>query len=164
MQYRALAAVLMICPGLAFGAAYKCVKAGKVRYQDTPCAAGASGGEVNLPPGTEPSPAAEADATSELESTKAWLKNSQDDREKASLDRQIHNAEVDRDHLQVEMDGELAKLQVKKLYAKNNLAGATWEQSISTEMSAVTQKYDAKMRAAEIHIADLKAQRAKYSP
>lgn len=39
------------------------------------------------------------------------------------------------------MKKEIAYLRYKKLYSRNNLAGATWEESISTEMEAVTSKY-----------------------
>jgi len=39
------------------------------------------------------------------------------------------------------MESELRQLRRKKLRANNNGAGATWEASISEEMSAVTQKY-----------------------
>lgn len=39
------------------------------------------------------------------------------------------------------MEQELAALRIKKMQANNNLAGATWEQSISTEMSVVVEKY-----------------------
>lgn len=41
------------------------------------------------------------------------------------------------------MEQELAALRAKKMQANNNLAGATWEQSISTEMSVVVEKYKA---------------------
>lgn len=41
----------------------------------------------------------------------------------------------------VQMEGELAELRRKKGLANNNLAGATWEQSISSEMQAIVQKY-----------------------
>jgi len=43
-------------------------------------------------------------------------------------------------------------LSEKKKYATNNLVGATWEQSISFEMSAVTSKYDALIDSAEAKI------------
>ena len=47
---------------------------------------------------------------------------------------------------------ELTDLSEKKKYAANNFAGATWEQSISFEMSAVTSKYDALIDSAEAKI------------
>ena len=41
------------------------------------------------------------------------------------------------------MQDEMAAIQSRKAQAKNNLAGATWEQSLSTEMQAVASKYQA---------------------
>lgn len=43
-------------------------------------------------------------------------------------------------------DDDLRALQDKKLTASNNLAGATWEGSISSEMSAVATRCDTKNR------------------
>ena len=43
-------------------------------------------------------------------------------------------------------------LSEKKKYAANNFAGPTWEQSTSSEMSAVTSKYDALIDSAEAKI------------
>lgn len=40
------------------------------------------------------------------------------------------------------MDQELDAIRNKKRYANNTLAGATWEQSLSTEMNAVTSRYN----------------------
>lgn len=43
-------------------------------------------------------------------------------------------------------DRELAALSAKKSRANNNLAGATWEVSISSEMTAVATRCDTKAR------------------
>ncbi|MBF0219911.1 MAG: hypothetical protein HQL49_10350 [Gammaproteobacteria bacterium] len=43
------------------------------------------------------------------------------------------------------MEQELNALKAKKRFAANNAAGAQWEQSISDEMLAVTQKYKVKI-------------------
>lgn len=42
-----------------------------------------------------------------------------------------------------QMAQEIDQLRQRKSLARNNLAGATWEQSLSSEMQAVTQKYQA---------------------
>jgi hypothetical protein len=49
-----------------------------------------------------------------------------------------------------ERDIKLEQLELKKYRANNNLAGATWEQSISTEMEAVVRLYNAKIERAQI--------------
>jgi hypothetical protein len=43
-------------------------------------------------------------------------------------------------------DREYRDLQGKKTLANNNLAGATWEQSISTEMAALAARCDSRSR------------------
>jgi hypothetical protein len=43
-------------------------------------------------------------------------------------------------------DKELSRLRASKSNASNNLAGATWEQSLSTEMSAIATRCDTETR------------------
>ena len=64
------------------------------------------------------------------------------------------------------MSDQIANLQRKKQYANNNLAGATWEQSISDEMSAVSQKYDALIRndQSQIDLLRADAERLRQPP
>ncbi|WP_286694052.1 DUF4124 domain-containing protein [Spongiibacter sp. UBA1325] len=61
--------------------------------------------------------------------------------------------------LQRRMDIELEKLRQKKNLAKNNLAGAQWEQSISAEMSSVVERYNAKISAANLGVSRLEGER-----
>lgn len=46
----------------------------------------------------------------------------------------------------VQCDAEIRALQARKLSAANNLAGATWEGSISTEMTAIATRCDSRNR------------------
>jgi hypothetical protein len=55
-----------------------------------------------------------------------------------------------------EMSRQMAALHDRKQFANNNLAGATWEQSLSGEMSAVAQKYDSLIRSEQIQIDQLR--------
>ena len=57
--------------------------------------------------------------------------------------RAVSNAQARITQLIQERDAKLAALRDKKSYANNNLAGATWEKSISDEMQAVAQRYNA---------------------
>lgn len=76
------------------------------------------------------------------------------------IDREIREIEYEIENDQKSMDRELTELKGKKGRANNNLAGATWEQSISTEMQAVTEKYRAKFDYSRDRISTLRAQRA----
>jgi len=58
------------------------------------------------------------------------------------IDREINDHRERIVYLQQRMRSEIAQLREKKYYANNNLAGATWEQSISQEIEAVTKRYD----------------------
>lgn len=72
-----------------------------------------------------------------------WLKGMERDRRLREIDQEIvreREAMAGRAQL---MEREMAGLRSKKASANNNLAGATWEQSISVEMQAVAQKYRA---------------------
>lgn len=77
-----------------------------------------------------------------MERSKAYLAE-----RKNSLKYRIAKNDEEIKLFQAQMDLELAELQQKKLNARNNLAGATWEQSISTEMNAVTSRYRSKIDA-----------------
>ena len=50
------------------------------------------------------------------------------------------------------MDREIAALRQQKARANNNLAGATWEKSISEEMNAVVGRYDVRIRTLQDEI------------
>lgn len=75
------------------------------------------------------------------------------------LDNEIDFKERHIASLRSEMNAELDVLRSKKAMANNNLAGATWEQSISAEMSAVVSRYDARIRSLEGEVARLQAGR-----
>lgn len=63
------------------------------------------------------------------------------DNRRAQINRDIKKSENAISRYQSQMNAELAALRSKKGRANNNLAGATWEQSISTEMQAVSDRY-----------------------
>ena len=60
-------------------------------------------------------------------------------------ERQIVRREDRVEILESERDRKIAALRSKKRYANNNLAGATWEESISSEMQAVNEQYQSKI-------------------
>lgn len=63
------------------------------------------------------------------------------DNRRAQLKRDIRKSELAIERYQGQMTTEMALLRKRKGRANNNLAGATWEQSISAEMQAVSDKY-----------------------
>ena len=75
------------------------------------------------------------------------------------IDRRIQGERKRIKGLQNSMDDELARLRKKKQMAKNNLAGAQWEQSISTEMGAVVDRFNAKIRARSRRLEELQSEK-----
>lgn len=63
------------------------------------------------------------------------------DRRTTELEREIQSTEEAINSRNGCMDAEMQALRNQERYARNNLAGATWEQSLSTEMQAVAMKY-----------------------
>ena len=125
---------------------YKCKdKWGQPIFSQRPCGDNAETGTVSGPEhtGGPVTPSAAAPATSS-EGPSAW-----DKIEAANALREA-NREIDRREAQIsslerERDQKLAALKNKKRYANNNLAGATWEESISSEMQAINDQYQSKI-------------------
>lgn len=132
---------------------------GKVVFQDAPCAGKgetlivrpASGpapsrtqqpSEVAGPDGLpQPKPMTEAQRIEQLVSA------SQRARRKQELEvRILPDAELAVAQHRMQCDQQLRDLQAKKASANNNLAGATWEGSISQEMTAVATRCDTRNR------------------
>lgn len=136
-----LSAVLLISPAWAVN---KCVNsAGEVVYQAAPCGGADKSSEVAIRKGPIPSVQAPDEETEQL---KAKVGDMERERRIGEISRQIASLENQVSAYRGAMSDELARLRYKKEYAANNLAGATWERSISEEMSAVSQKYDSLIR------------------
>lgn len=135
----------------------KCVDdAGKVVYQSAPCPTASKGSEITLQkaaPAAVVSPA-DAEELNRIQQTAGAMER---ERKLKEINRDIGRAETQIAEYRQAMSQELNDLQQKKLSANNNLAGATWEQSISAEMSAVSQKYDALIRTEQTRIERLRA-------
>jgi len=135
----AAAAALLLAAGAPAWAINKCTgPTGKTVFQDMPCAG--QGAEVTVNPAsgyTAPPQAAASDAApvTEAQRINAALAKRERDIRKRELERAI-------DENTERCEQEQATLQARKSNARNNLAGATWEQSISQEMQAAAQRCD----------------------
>jgi hypothetical protein len=155
----------------------RCVdKAGKVTYSDQACAPDQQARRVELSGAgsAAPQPAATAAQSASaqdqipsaqasddrLKAMKGYLAEVEHARKRDSLAVDLRNAERALSNTQSAMDAELAQLRNKKAYANNNLAGATWESSISQEMTAIAQRYDTKIRMAADRVERLRAELA----
>lgn len=137
-------------------AIFKCTGAdGKAVYQDTVCE---GGGRVVVRPGSGNAPAAAPAGEvgtsqtakkpqTEAQRIEAQIAKSQRERRITEIEvRLLPDAKGAVFYGRAQCDAAFASLKDKKVLAKNNLAGATWEQSISTEMAAIAARCDTESR------------------
>jgi hypothetical protein len=149
-----VAVVVMGYAVMGHSETYKCQVNGTVAYQQQPCANGTEKA-ILVAPGEPTDEAAQAhrakfEADNAARLAAARLK---------SIDDRIAYNQTRIAAYEAMMDSELAALRAKKYQARNNLAGATWEQSISTEMEAVAANYATKIRIAQDEIDALRKER-----
>lgn len=122
------------------GQVYICTDAvGKKTFQSMPCPGDAKA-EVKEYKAPEPSGSAAA-VDNRLSTDNPIYQQMKSDNRRRELERDIQKSERQIEKYQAQMESEMAALRQKKRYANNNAAGAMWEQSISTEMQAVSSKY-----------------------
>ena len=68
------------------------------------------------------------------------------------IDRDVYRRESHIDTWEAERDNRIAVLRNARRRANNNLAGATWQESLASEMEAVAQQYDSKIDREQIKI------------
>lgn len=157
---------LMLSAQAAAQESYKCKTPSGYVYQDRPCA----GVRYVQPPAPAPAAAASplaagepaAKATpSDLERSKAYLASREKERRVNDLKYEITRQEESLTHSRQARDAEIYALQDRKQYARNNLAGATLEQSIATEMQAVTARYESDINFKQDKLKQLRDELAK---
>lgn len=139
--------VLSVLPLIGYADIYKCQdEHGKTTYSQHPCGDTVELITVNPTAPSVTSPDSRSKFNHTLDAIDIRT-------ERRRLERHISLLKARKRSYSRKMDAELSALRQKKLYANNNLAGATWEESISTEMVAVTESYKAKMTATQ-HLID----------
>lgn len=151
-----VALLLAALIGLAQAQVNKCTGLdGKVTFQDGPCSN--KGGAIEVRPASGNAPATVAPMAlgaqaapkkqTEADRLNALTAVSQRERRKVDLDeRLVPYAQGAINRQRTECDQQINALKAKKLAANNNLAGATWEGSISSEMTAVATRCDTRNR------------------
>lgn len=133
-SFVSLLTLLWLAPPPASAQIYKCVdKHGRPQFSDKPCAQNAVTVEVkDHNSGISHAP----------EGTFAKVRS---DNEVRELRRKIERREREIKKLGRKRDAEIKELKVKQSYAANNLAGATWDQSLATQMNSVSQNYNSQI-------------------
>lgn len=153
------ATVLMIALSAPAWAINKCTGPdGKVTFQDASCSSGkseavqvrpASGSAPNVPAvrAGASQPASGGKPMTEAQRVEKLVADSQRERRRSELEgRLVPEAVAAISTLRRSCDRDIQTLRVKKDSAANNLAGAQWETSISTEMGAVATRCDTRQR------------------
>jgi predicted RNase H-like nuclease (RuvC/YqgF family) len=132
-------------PLLAQADIYKCVNEGKTTFSQLPCGETAQVVTVKPSKRNESSTASREIYTKQLNAIEIRI-------EIKKLEREISQLRTKKRSLLRTMDAELATLRQKKQTAANNLAGATWEASISSEMQSVSHSYKTKIETTQSRI------------
>lgn len=145
---------------------------GRTTYQETPCSTDSKSQALRIAPAPVAPAAARVPSTApalatglpmtptpmteaqKLEAQIAALRR--EGRKRSLEDTLLPNAMRARDAGQRQCDAQLAAIRNRKLSANNNLAGATYEQSLSQEMSAVVARCDTFSRNLTMQVEDLK--------
>lgn len=148
----------------AYAQVYKCKINGSTVFSDKPCeedakpitvrpAAGHYTPAAEAPTAAQTQPADPGSATpparSRLEAVDRRLKQ-------RVIRDEIQRHEASLSAMRARRDRELAALRNQKGRALNNLAGATYLESLSSEMQAITSRYDTDMRLIESKIEKLR--------
>lgn len=158
MRSITLAALLVAMSFTAQAEVYQCVQNGKKVFSDLPCGNDAKKLTVKPSSGAAPSKTENASAES-----KAYVEKANLNAKKRELDEEIERTERRIASLHSERDKKLNYLQNEKSRANNNLAGAVWTQSLSDEMMATTNAYNAKISGEEKKLGELKEKRASLN-
>lgn len=162
-----VAAALAAWAAMPAQAINKCINEwGRPVFQDAPCPGG-RGGEIDVRPASGAAKKAEAPrpadagggaaaasaaaapaAMTEAQRIEANIAKSQRERR----GRELETIFIPQKRQEIEQyrqgcEAQLAELRDRKKSANNNLAGATWENSLSSEMIAVSTQCDTKMRS-----------------
>jgi uncharacterized small protein (DUF1192 family) len=142
---------------------YKCRINGQMVFSDQPCAADAK--PIDVRPasgrGADSTPAPGAAPINASNNPQALIARMERDRRIRDLEYDIRARRARIGEEQAAMEREVAALRGQKSRANNNLAGATWEKSISEEMSATVARYDVRIRALQDEIDRMEVERER---
>ncbi len=142
MLKRTVLSIFLIAPAIGHPAVYQCKVNGQTTFSDQPCGDNAKEIQVKAPP-------VNGGGSMQTEAGDRFVKSRE-------LDREIRRLERDKEDLRDAMDRALARWQEQKRRANNNLAGATWEQSLAQEAEVMRERYQS-----EIDDVDRQLERAR---
>ncbi len=153
-----MASVVNAHPVFADGI-YQCKDAhGTTVFSQFPCGNDAKKITVDT---VNPSVSDIATTQSANEQNQKLIEQQQNERHRNAQESRLSQYRQRLTDLQARRDAELRLLQMKKTAANNNLAGAVYENSISEEMKAVSEKYNQDIRDTQREIDRIESARQK---
>ncbi len=144
MLKRTLLFIALTTPALSNAAVYQCKVNGQTVFSDQPCGNDAQKIEVRTSKiGTGGSMA--SDAGNRFVRAR-------------ELEREIRDLKDEKQDLREAMDRALVRWQQQKARANNNLAGATWEQSLAQEAEVLRERYQAEIDDVDRELQEKKKQ------
>lgn len=147
--------VLMALPLVCFADVYRCQEGGTTVFSAVPCGPGAK--VIVVTPASGSGRYSESAAARPGDSN--LIERADSVSRRRILDDDIWRKKRQLESLQAEHEARQAELRAKKARAQNNLAGATWEKSISEEMQSVASEYDTRTKVMLREIEDLRTKR-----
>jgi hypothetical protein len=155
--------ILFLCSFTAQSAVFKCDVDGVVTYSQDPC--GDAYQEVDyhesknvISRQTRSQNKIGENSVSDAENKKSEIT---DYIRKGQLSRDVRNLENKRKKVFSNRNAKIKKLRDSRRRANNNLAGATWEQSLAEEMSAVSRMAETEVYSIDRQIEHLRIEMSK---
>lgn len=140
-------AVMLAASGIAPAAVYKCTKDGKPVFSDRPCGDDAQQIEVKAAPRSGGNFQSGGDLRWKVSAAVADRAMRRDELERGIAYRKGRIATMQR-----QMEDEMARLKQEMLWSNNNLAGAVRDESLASQMQAVTTKYQTRIGVEQAEI------------
>lgn len=132
-----IAAVMLIVSSFAHATIYRCEENGRLVFSDRPC-----GDDAEI---IEQRSATQVGGSLANPAAEEFLQYRATKEAVSKLDRQIADFERRKANVRQMMDRDLAEWQRNRARANNNLAGATWEQSLAQEAEVKRARYQAEI-------------------
>lgn len=138
-------------PFLANAQVYKCEVNGVLTFSQKPCADDAQLTNYTITP-TPAQPANPNQTPQPTENHAEVNARIAESIRQRNINIEITKKTAERNRKMRERDQRIAQLRRTKRSAANNLAGATWEESLSKEMTAIAMQYDTDIRSLDTQI------------
>ncbi len=130
-MFKSVFALLILYSFSSYSAIYKCKVDGVTTFSQSPC--GDTIQEVKVIVRNSPS--------KQIPHVQATVKTNNNDVDQFLMNQEIKRRNKTINHYKLKLNKELAALKERTYYARNNLAGATYQNALSQEMVTLTNKY-----------------------